>query len=95
MDLVDEKHVAFLQIGQQRGDVAGFLDCRTGSRTQLGAHFVRDDVGERRFAESWRAGQQNMVERFATSESGFHVNAQVLLDLTLADVFLDSSRAQR
>ena len=36
-----------------------------------------------------------MVQRFATIARGFHVDAQVLLDLTLADVFGDTSRAQR
>ena len=30
MNLVDEKHVAFLKIGQQGRDVAGLFDRRTG-----------------------------------------------------------------
>ncbi len=30
MNLVDEEHVAFLQVGQQGGDVAGFFDRRAG-----------------------------------------------------------------
>jgi hypothetical protein len=36
-----------------------------------------------------------MIERFATCARGFHVNAQVLFDLPLADVVVDTSRAQR
>ena len=50
MNLVDEKHVAFLKVCQQGCDVAGFLDSWTSSRTEFGAHFIRDNVGERSFS---------------------------------------------
>jgi hypothetical protein len=36
-----------------------------------------------------------VVQCFATIARGFHVHAQVLFDLALADVFVDASRAQR
>ena len=62
---------------------------------QLGAHFVGDDVCERGLAETRRAGEQHVIECFATIARGFHVDAQVLFDLPLADVFVDTSRAQR
>jgi hypothetical protein len=35
-----------------------------------------------------------VVECFATGASGFHVDAQVFFDLALADVLVDSRRAQ-
>src|ERR1041385_2381109 len=95
MNLVDEEHVTFLKVGQQRCDVAGFLDRRTGRGFQLGAHFVRDDVGERRLTQTWWSSEQHVIECFAASARGFHVNAQVLFYLTLSDVLFDASGAQR
>jgi hypothetical protein len=35
-----------------------------------------------------------VVQRFTTITRGLHVDAQVFLDLPLADVFVDTSRAQ-
>src|SRR5687768_4221151 len=52
MDLVDEEDVAFLKVGKQSRDVAGFFDCRAGGRFQFRAHLVGDDVCERGFAEA-------------------------------------------
>jgi hypothetical protein len=95
VNLVNEKHVAFLQVCQQGGDVARFLDGGTGSRFQLGAHFVCDDVCERRLAQSRGTGEQHVVQRFATSARSFHVHAQVLFNLALPDVLVDAIRAQR
>ncbi len=66
MNLVDEEHVAFLKVGQQGGDVAGFLDRRAGSGFEFGAHLVGDDVGESGFAETRWPSQQHVIERFAT-----------------------------
>ena len=95
MNLIDEKDVAFLQFCQQGRDVAGFLDSWTSGRSQLGAHFVGDDVGERGLAQAGRAGQQHVIESFAAAARGLHIHAQVLFDLTLPDVFVDACRAQR
>ena len=44
MDLVDEQHVARLQVGQQRREIAGPLEHRTGGLAQVHAEFVGHDV---------------------------------------------------
>ena len=44
VDLVDEQHVVRLQVGQQRGQVAGLLDHRAGGLAQVDAQLVGDDV---------------------------------------------------
>src|SRR5919109_3019971 len=95
MNLINEKNVAFLQVCQQRRDVAGLLDRWTSSRSQLGAHFVRNDICESRLAQAWWTSQQHVIERFAPAARGLHVHAQVLFDLALADVLVDTSRPQR
>ena len=95
MDLVDEKHVAFLKVGQQGSDVARFLDRRTGGRSQFRAHLIRDDVCERGLAQAWWTSEQHVVQGFATIARGLHVDTKILLDLPLSDVVLDTSWAQR
>jgi hypothetical protein len=44
MDLVDEQHVVRLEVGQQRGQVAGALEHRPGGLAQVDAQLVGDDV---------------------------------------------------
>src|ERR1041384_7672190 len=95
MNLVDEEHVAFLKVGQQGSDIAGLLNRWTGSRSQLRAHLVRDDVCECRLAQTRWTSEQHVVECFATIARGLHVDTKILLALALADVFMDASWAQR
>src|SRR5438876_410120 len=54
MDFINEKDVAFLKIRKQRRDVSRLFNSRPRSRAQLSAHFVRDDVRERGFSQTWR-----------------------------------------
>ena len=95
VNLVDEEDVAFLKIGQERRDISSFLNRRTGRAAQLSTHFVGDDVRERRLTQTWRARQQNMIERFFATQGRLHVDPQIIFGVTLADVFDQTSRAQR
>ena len=70
MDLVDEQHVVRLQVGQQRGQVAGALDHRAGGLAQVDAQLVGDDVRERGLAQARRAEDQHVVERLAALARG-------------------------
>ena len=95
MNLVYEKHVAFLQVGEQSGEVASLFDDRPGGRAQLRAHLVGNDVGERGLAKSGRACQENVIERLASLQSGFDEDAQVVRHAALADVLGKARRTQR
>ena len=64
MDLVDEQHVARFEIGEQRGEIAGFGDHRAGGGAEIDAQFARHDLRQRGFAETGRADEQHVVERF-------------------------------
>ena len=70
VNLVDEEDVALLQVGEERGEVAGLLDDGAGGRAQLRAHLVGDDDGERGLAQSGRPRQEHMVERLAPLTRG-------------------------
>ena len=65
VDLVDEQHVARLEVGQQRREVARALEHRARRLAQVDAQLVRDDVRQRRLAEARRPEQQHVVERLA------------------------------
>ena len=65
VDLVDEQHVARLQVGEQRGEIAGALDHRPGGGAEADAQLARDDLRQRRLAEAGRAVEQHVVERLA------------------------------
>jgi hypothetical protein len=55
VDLVDEQHVARLQIGQDRGEVAGAHQQRAGGGAEANPQFARHDLRERGLAEARRA----------------------------------------
>ena len=86
VDLVDEEHVALLQIGQQGGKVAGLLDGRAAGDADLHPHLVGDDARQRRFAQARRAVEQDVIHRLAAALGRFQIDLQVLLDLVLTDV---------
>ena len=65
MDLIDEQHIARLQVGQQRGQVAGPLEHRTGGLAQIDAQLGGDDVGQRRLAQARWPEDQHVIERLA------------------------------
>ena len=70
MDLVDEQHVARLEIGEQRREVAGLGDHRPRGRAETDAELARDDLRQRRLAEAGRADEQHVVERLAAALRG-------------------------
>ena len=93
MDLVDEQHVVRLQVRQQRRQVAGALDHRSGGLSQIHAQLVRDDVRERGLAEARRAEDQHVVERLAPVARGLDEDLHLRLDRRLADVVGELLRA--
>ena len=69
VDLVDEQHVALLEIGEQRREVAGLGDDRAGGGAEVDAELARDDLRERGLAEAGRADEQHVVERLLARAS--------------------------
>ncbi|MNT08824.1 hypothetical protein D3C72_1435780 [compost metagenome] len=86
MDLVDEQHIVRLQVGQQRGQVAGLFDHRAGGHAQGHAQFVGDDMAEGGLAQAGRAEDQHVVQRIATTLGGLDVDLHLLAHRHLAEV---------
>ena len=95
VDLVHEQHIARLQIGQDRGQVARPLEHRARSLAQADAEFVRDDVRERRLAEARRAEDQYVIERLAAAARRLDEDAHLLLHGGLPDVLGQLPRPHR
>src|SRR6266567_633807 len=95
VDLVDEQHVVRFEVGQQRGKVAGALEHGTRSLAQVHAELVRDDVRQRRLAESRRSEEQHVVERFLALARGLDEDRQLAAYLLLPDVLVERARPQR
>ena len=89
------KHIARLEIGEQRGEIAGLGDHRAGGRAEIDAQFARDDLRQRGLAEARRADEQHVVERLFARARGLDEHAQVGARLLLADEIGEPLRPQR
>ena len=93
VDLVDEQDVAGLQVGQQRGEIAGTLEHRPGSTLDGNAHFLGDDIRQGRLAQPRRTEDQRMVERLLAAARGMDEQLHLLAHAGLADVVGQLQRA--
>jgi hypothetical protein len=89
VDLVDEQHVAGLEVGQQRGEVAGFSSTGPGGLAQghpiswamMCASVVLPSPG--------RAEDQRVVQRLAATAGGADEDLHLLAHRRLADVLAE------
>ena len=94
MDLVNEKHIVWLKIGQQACQIARLVKHRPRGHLHIHAQLIGDNMRQRCLSQTGRAMQQRMVERFATLGSGLHENTQVVHHLLLTRKTVESIRAK-
>ncbi len=94
VDLVDEQHVAVAELGEDRGQVAGTFERRTGGDVHVHAHLDGDDAGQAGLAEPGRAGQQQVVGRLAAHLGCLEHDREMLFQLALTDELAQPSRPQ-
>src|SRR5262249_28645370 len=95
VDLVDEEHVARLERGEDRGDVALALERGARDLADGDAELAADDLREGGLAEAGRAGEQNVVERLPAPARRVERHRELLLDPFLADEVGERLRAER
>ncbi len=93
VDLVDEQHVARLQVGEDRSEIAGPLDDRPGGQPEAHTQLGRHDLRQRRLAQPRRPGEQDMVERVAAGARGLDEHGEVGAQLGLTDELHQPPRA--
>ena len=84
VDLVDEQHVALLQVGEDAGHVDLALEGRAGGGVDADLHLGGDDAGEGRLAQSGRPGEQHVVEGLAAVAGRLDEDLELFLDAGLA-----------
>ncbi len=94
VDLVDEEHVAPAELREQRRELALVFDGRAGREHELRVELLGEDAGHRRLAEAGRPAEEHVVERPAARVRGRDEDAEVLLELRLADVVVEARRTQ-
>jgi hypothetical protein len=94
VDLVDEEDVMLLEVRQDGGEVAGAFDRGTGGDADGDAHLGGDDVSEGGLAKAGRAVEEQVVERFAALLGGVDGDAEVVLELLLADELVEAPGAK-
>ena len=95
MDLVDEKDRAGLQRGEEGGYVRLALERRPRGLHERHVQLGRDDVGQRRLAQSRGTRQQHVVERLATAPGGLYEHLELGGDLLLVDEVAEALGAKR
>ena len=94
MNLVDEEHLVLREVRQNAGQIARFLEHRSGRGPDRHPQLVADDVGEGRLAEPRRAVQQDVIEGLAALPGRGDGDFEVLAQPFLADVRIEAARAQ-
>ena len=89
VDLIDEQEVAFFELGEDGGEVAGAFERRTGRDVKLHTHLGRDDPGEGGLAEPWGPGEQQVVDRLLAVPRRFEHDDQMFFQFSLADELLE------
>ncbi|SUX64713.1 Uncharacterised protein [Citrobacter amalonaticus] len=89
MDLIDKQYVVRLKVGQHRSQIARFFQHRTGSGTQIDAHFIGNDIGKRGFPQSGRTKNQQVVERITPQFCRLDENLHLRTHLRLTDILFE------
>ena len=94
VDLVDEEDIVRLEVGEERGEIAGPLEHRPRGLAEIDAHLARDDVRERGLAEPGRPEEEHVIERLAPGARRLDEDRELPADLLLPDVLGELARAQ-
>ncbi len=93
--LVDEQHVAVVEVREDGGEVARPLERGPARRRDARAHLGRDDAGQARLAEAGRTREQHVVDGLAPPLGGGEHDVEVLAQAGLADELVEATRPQR
>ena len=81
MDFIDEQNIMRFQIGKERSQVAGLGNDGAWGGAEIDTHFPRDNLRQRRFTQTRRAKEQDMIERIAARARRFNENPQIGIDV--------------
>ena len=94
VDLVDEQDVAIAEVGQQRRQIARSLDRWARGHMQGHLQLGGDDARKGRLSETRWTGEQQVIRRLLPGARRFEHDAQVVLELGLADELVERGGPQ-
>ena len=94
MNHINNQHIALLQIGEQRHKVALLLNRRSARHPNIHAHFMRNNIRQRRLTKPGRPIKQHMIQRLLPQLRRININLQALLRLALSDILIQRIRPQ-
>ena len=95
VDLVDEEHVAGVEVGQDRRQVARTRQHRARGGAEAYPELARHDLRERGLAEAGRAVEERVVHRLAAAAGALDEDGEVGARRLLADELVQRLRPQR
>ena len=94
VDLIDEQHIAFVQLGEDTRQIPLLFNGGTAGGVQGASHGEGNDIGKGGFSQTRGPTEQEMVQSFRPSLGGLYKYLQVLLDLNLPRILLKGLRPQ-
>ena len=95
MDFIDKKDVSLLEVGEKRREIARLRDHRPRRHLEIHAKLAGNDLCERRFPQTGRTREKNMIELVAPSPCRVDENLEICARLGLPDELGEALRAQR
>ena len=88
MNFVHKQDIVFRKVGQQRGQVSRFFNGRAGGNADIDPHLIGNNIAQGGLAQSRRAVEQNVVQRFIAHLGCLDKHLQIPFRLLLADIFI-------
>ncbi len=95
VDLVDEQHVAVVEVGEDGGEVAGPLQRGPARDPQADVHLGGDDARQRGLPQPRWPGEEQMVDGLPATACRGQEDLEVLLEAGLADELVESAGSER
>ena len=86
--------ITFLQTCQDGRQVSGPLDDGAGSNPDIGLHLVGNYISQGGLAQSRKAVQEDMIDRFSAGSGGLDGDLQILLELLLTNIVFQEPGTQ-
>ena len=92
MDFIDKKDIPLFQGSEQTGQIARFVENRTGCNFQIDTEFRSNDMRQRGFSQTGRAVKEHVVEGLATQHRSLDKDLEILEHLVLPGELFETLR---
>jgi hypothetical protein len=94
VDFIDKQKITELNIGQNPGQIARFLNLRTARNVDLRAESATKDVGQGRLSESRGTTQKDMIQGVSPLLGSLNHQHETVFDFFLTTKFVKIRRPQ-